>query len=253
MMKSAPSASRAAFLLVGLLTLAVTALAVLVVTAIPATAHAATAKHQYVVVIDAGHQGKADLRTEPIGPGSSTRKPRVEGGASGVATHRPESLDNLQIALKLRDQLVKRGVKVIMVRTTQNVDISNAKRAQIANAAHADLFIRLHCDSSTNSSVRGVLTLVPAKTRWTGKITTASARAGKDVQKALVSATHDRNRGITKRSDLTGFNWSKVPTVLVEMGVMSNPAEDRKLATPAYQKTLAAGMANGIMAFLAGK
>jgi N-acetylmuramoyl-L-alanine amidase len=207
----------------------------------------------FVVVIDAGHQAKADLRTEPVGPGSKTRKPRVEGGTRGVVTHRPESLDNLQVALRLRDELVARGVKVIMIRTTQNVDISNAQRAQIANAAHADLFIRLHCDGSTNHSIKGVLTLVPAKNAWTAKIVGASARAGRDVQSAVLAVTHARNRGIAKRGDLTGFNWSKVPVTLVEMGVMTNPAEDRALATAAYQTKLATGIADGVMAFLAGK
>jgi N-acetylmuramoyl-L-alanine amidase len=207
----------------------------------------------FVVVIDAGHQAKADLRTEPIGPGSRKRKPRVEGGTRGVVTHRPESLDNLQVALRLRDALVARGVTVVMIRTTQKVDISNAQRARIANAAHADLFIRLHCDGSTNHRIKGVLTLVPARNKWTKGIVSASARAGRDVQRAVLAATHAKNRGISKRGDLAGFNWSKVPVALVEMGVMTNPAEDRALATAAYQTKLATGLADGIMAFLEGK
>jgi len=212
-----------------------------------------TTPKPFVVVIDPGHQAKADLKTEPIGPGSKTRKPRVEGGATGVATHRPESLDNLQIALKLRDDLVKQGVKVIMIRTTQNVDIANSKRAQIANAAHANLFIRLHCDSSTQPSISGVLTLVPATNKWTSHATKSSARAGRDVENATLKATRAKNRGITRRGDLSGFNWCKVPTALIEMGVMSNPAEDRRLASASYQRTLAVGITNGIMSFLRGK
>ena len=207
----------------------------------------------YVVVIDAGHQAKADLKTEPIGPGSKTRRARVEGGATGVSTHRPESLDNLQIALKLQSDLEKRGVKVIMVRTKQNVDIPNSKRAKIANDAHADLFIRLHCDSSSSSSVKGVLMLVPASNAWTRKIVKPSARAGRDVLAAVLKTTRAKNRGTTKRSDLSGFNWSKVPTALVEMGLMSNPAEDRALASAAYQSKLASGATAGIMTFLSGK
>jgi N-acetylmuramoyl-L-alanine amidase len=153
----------------------------------------------------------------------------------------------------LRDALVARGVEVIMIRTTQKVDISNAQRARIANAAHADLFIRLHCDGSTKHAITGVLTLVPAKNKWTAGIVTASARAGRDLQSAVLAATHAKNRGIVKRGDLTGFNWSKVPVALVEMGMMSNPAEDRALASPAYQTKLATGIADGVMAFRAGK
>jgi N-acetylmuramoyl-L-alanine amidase len=218
-----------------------------------AAATVAASSKTYVVAIDPGHQAKADLRTEPVGPGSRTKKPRVEGGTQGVATRNPESKINLQVALRLRDELEKRGVKVVMVRTTQKVDIANSKRAQIANAAHADLFIRLHCDGSTNSGIKGVLTLVPAKNAWTMAFVTASARAGRDIQAAVLKTTKAKDRGITKRSDLSGFNWSKVPVALVEMGVMTNRAEDRALASSGYQDKLATGLAGGVMAFLAGK
>ncbi|MFQ9073585.1 MAG: N-acetylmuramoyl-L-alanine amidase [Faecalibacillus faecis] len=49
-----------------------------------------------------------------------------------------------------------------MCRTSQNVDLSNAQRAQMANEANADAFIRLHCDSSESSSSTGTLTLAPS-------------------------------------------------------------------------------------------
>ena len=43
---------------------------------------------------------------------------------------------------------------------------------------------------------------------------------------------------IYERSDLTGFNWSEVPAVLVEMGFMSNPQEDKKMADKSYQEKM---------------
>jgi len=215
-----------------------------------AAAPARAQAEQFVVAIDAGHQGKGDMRTEPIGPGSAKRKPRVAGGTRGVVTRKPESKITLQVALKLRTALEKRGVKVVMIRTTQDVNISNSKRAKIASAANADLCIRLHCDGSPNSKVSGVLTLVPAKNKWTGPITAASLRAGKDVQKATLAATGAKDRGISKRGDMTGFNWSKVPCIVVEMGLMTNPAEDRKLASKEYQAKLVDGMTTGVMRFL---
>ena len=52
---------------------------------------------------------------------------------------------------------------------------------------------------------------------------------------------------------MAGFNWATVPSVIVEMGVMTNPAEDRLLASSAYQEKLAEGMANGIMKYLEGR
>jgi N-acetylmuramoyl-L-alanine amidase len=207
----------------------------------------------FVVVIDAGHQAHADNKLEPIGPGSSTRKASVTGGTSGVVTRAHESVINLRVALRLRNVLTAAGVKVVMVRTSENVDISNSKRAQIANAAHAGIFVRLHCDGSTSRSTHGFLTLVPARNRWTVPIVTSSARAGRDIQSAAVAATHAYSRGITPRSDMAGFNWSRVPSVIVEMGLMTNPAEDRLLSSAAYEQKLAVGIANGILAFARGK
>ena len=119
------------------------------------------AKTQKVIVIDAGHQTHAMSATEPIGPGSSTRKAKVTGGTSGVATHLPEYKLNLQVAKKLRTELENRGYKVVMVRTKNNVKISNVERAKIANENKADAFIRIHANSSESGSVKGALTIAP--------------------------------------------------------------------------------------------
>jgi N-acetylmuramoyl-L-alanine amidase len=203
-----------------------------------------------VVAIDAGHQLHGDASLEPIGPGSSTKKPKVATGASGVKTHQPESAVNLAVALKLRDILKSQGATVVMIRTTQNVNISNSRRAKIANNAHANLFIRLHCDGSTDHSLVGLSTLVPGSNSWTNPIRAQSVKAGHYVHNAVIAATGAKNRGVVTRSDLSGFNWSKVPTVLVEMGFLSNAGEDAKLATSSYQLRLASGLANGITGYL---
>jgi N-acetylmuramoyl-L-alanine amidase len=218
--------------------------------ATPAPAPVTAAASLGIVVIDAGHEGSPPSGSEPIGPGSSSTKPKVESGASGVATHVDESLRNLQVALVLQKVLQARGVEVVMVRTTQDVKIANSERAQIANKAHAALFIRLHCDSGP-SGVTGILTLEPGKNWYKDHpIVAQSAVAAKLIHKATLAATGAQDRGITPRSDLSGFNWSQVPSVLVEMGMMSNPGEDRKLGTASYQQKLADGMANGIISYL---
>jgi N-acetylmuramoyl-L-alanine amidase len=205
------------------------------------------------VVVEAGHQAEGDTSTEPIGPGSSTKRAKVAGGATGVATHVAESKRNLQVALLLEKALKARGVKVIMVRTKEKVNISNSKRAKIANAANADLFMRLHCDSA-GSSTHGILTLRPAKNWYKGvDMVGPSKTAASYIHKAVLAETGANDRGIDARSDLSGFNWSKVPSVLVEMGLMSNAAEDRKMGTTAYQRKLADGMAEGIVKYLKSK
>lgn len=221
-------------------------------TAKPAPAPAPAAPKpttRYVVVIDPGHQAQGSNAPDPIGPGSSQTKPAVAGGATGVATNRPESLDNLQISLKLRDALQAQGVTVYMVRTKQKVNFSNSERAKFANDHHADLFVRVHCDSGP-SNVTGFLTLVPGKNQWTAPIVARSGVAGRDVQAAAIAATGAHDRGVTQRNDLSGFNWCKVPSVLVECGMMSNPGEDRALASASYQAKIAAGVAAGTMKYL---
>src|SRR4051812_42245321 len=69
------------------------------------------------IAIDPGHDARANLATEPIGPGSSRRKIKDGGGTSGVVTHTPESVVNLKIGLRLRRRLVADGYCVTMTRT----------------------------------------------------------------------------------------------------------------------------------------
>ena len=205
----------------------------------------------FVVVIDPGHQAKGDSSGEPIGPGSSQTKAKVSSGTAGVVTGAPESQLVLTVSLKLRDLLVAEGIKVVMTRTTENVNLSNIQRAQIANEAHADLFVRIHADGSTDHSVAGIHVLYPVSIKgWTDDIAEASKRAATLAQKDLIAATGAKDRGIDARSDMTGFNWSDVPVILPEIGFMTNSAEDRLLATAAYQEKIVQGLNKAILSFL---
>lgn len=203
-----------------------------------------------VVVIDAGHQGRGSSVPEPIGPGSTTTKARVTSGTSGCVTGAPEHVVNLEVALLLKSRLEARGVRVVMVRESAAIDISNSERALLANEAGAALTVRLHCDGNNDSSLRGVLTIVPAANQWTGAIVAPSRAAGELVHAAVLAATGARDRGISARGDMTGFNWSQVPAVIVEMGLMTNAEDDRLLSDRAYQERLATGIADGVVAYL---
>ena len=203
---------------------------------------------QKVIVIDAGHQTRAMSATEPIGPGSSQRKAKVTGGASGCVTHLPEYKLNLQVAKRLQKELVNRGYKVIMVRTKNNVRMSNVQRAKVANKYKADAFIRIHANSAGSSSVKGALTIAPASNnRYMTKANRkASQKLSKKVLKAMCKTTGAKNRGVMYTNSMTGINWCKVPVTIVEMGFMSNPSEDRKMAKASYQKKIVKGIADGI-------
>jgi N-acetylmuramoyl-L-alanine amidase len=204
-----------------------------------------------VVCIDPGHQAHGDSSLEPVGPGSSDMKAKVSDGTAGTVTGTPESQLVLAVSLKLRDALVSNGIKVVMTRTTQDVRLSNIERAEIANQAHAALFVRIHADGSEDGSVAGIHVLYPVSIKgWTDDIATASKQAATLAQRELIAATGAKDRGIDARSDMTGFNWSDVPVILPEIGFMSNAAEDRLLATPAYQDKIVAGLTRAILDFL---
>lgn len=199
------------------------------------------------IAIDAGHQAKGDSRTEPVGPGSSVRKARVAGGATGVSSRVPEYKFTLSVAKKLKKELLKRGYAVYMVRSSNNVNISNKKRAQLANKSGSDIYIRLHGDSIGSSSVKGASAFYPSgKNRYVANLSKSSKKLTKKLLSAYCKKTGIKNRGISARDDLTGTNWSEIPVVLIEMGFMSNPSEDRKMQKSSFQKKMAAGMANGV-------
>ena len=220
-------------------------------TLVPTTTSTANWLAGKVVVIDPGHQAHADYALEPMGPGSSQKKAKVSSGTASPTTGTPESAVALAVGLKLRDALSSKGITVIMTRTTQDVDISNSQRALMANQANADLSIRLHCDGSTQRSVHGLFTLYPASIKgWTDDIAAASKQAATIIQAAVIQTTGAQDRGLQERSDLTGFNWSDVPDVLVEMGFMTNADEDKLLESDMYQDKIVQGLVNGIVDYL---
>lgn len=213
---------------------------------------AGASEQRLVVVIDPGHDLRANTQTEPIGPGSSTRKIKDGGGTRGVVSGLREAELNLRVGLRLRVLLQRAGVKVVMTRTTTTrTSMGNIARARIANRAGAALFLRIHADGSEDPSARGTHTLYPALRRgWTDDVYAESRRAARVVQADLQQALGFPDRGLRERSDFTGFNWADVPAILVEMGFMSNPTEDRLLATAAYQRRAALGLCRGTLRYL---
>jgi N-acetylmuramoyl-L-alanine amidase len=220
----------------------------LVVAPLPLPASAADVSAP-VVVVDPGHDRTANLRTEPIGPGSTTRKILDGGGTHGVVTGIREADLTLAVSLRLRVLLRRAGVRVVMTRTrTAGTSMGNIARVQIANRAHAALFLRVHADGAASSAVRGTHTLTPALRRgWTDDVYGPSRRAAQLVQAELVRALGFPDRGIQERSDYTGFNWANVPAILVELGFMTNPTEDRALATAAVRERAALGLCRGTL------
>jgi len=85
---------------------------------------------------------------------------------------------------------------------------------------------------------------------WTNDIAAPSKQAAQLMQSALIRATGAKDLGLDARTDISGFNWSDVPVILPEIGFMTNPDEDRLLATDAYRDKIARGLAEGILEFV---
>ena len=204
-----------------------------------------------LIVIDAGHQARGNNEKEPIGPGASETKAKVTSGATGVVTGNLESAINLQVALKLQTKLTASGYEVIMVRTSQDVNISNRERAAIANENGAAVFIRLHCNSDDASSTKGTLTMAPSKSNpYCSQIAKRCQNLSKSVLNQLCRQTGSKNRGVMLSDTMSGINWCQVPVTIVEMGFLSNPEEDRLLNDEGYQDKIVTGIVLGINEYL---
>ena len=198
-----------------------------------------------IIGIDPGHQAHANSEKEPIAPGSSEKKAKVSYGTAGVSTRRPEYEVNLEVALQLKAALEAEGAQVVMTRETNDVDISNVERAQMCNEAGCDLVLRIHCNGVEKKSVNGIGLYV----RKTGACAEESYAASEIILPAMAEATGAKANGIYQRDTYSGLNWSEVPSILVEMGYMSNPEEDEKLCDPEYQARLVSGMTEGVCAY----
>lgn len=202
--------------------------------------------HGLIIGIDPGHQAHSNSELEPVAPGSSEQKKKVSSGTSGTISGVREHEVNLAVGLLLRDLLEAEGATVIMTRETADVDISNAERAQLFNEYQVDLGLRLHCNGSEDASVQGAFMLVPTENPFEEDC----VRAAETILSAYGEATGvNIRRGLTYRSDQTGFNWCERPVVNIEMGHMTNPEEDRKLTDPDFQVKMAEGLYQGVLAF----
>ncbi len=198
------------------------------------------------IVIDPGHGPWVNKDMEPIAPDSTQMKRKYGVGTVGIVTGTLEREIDLNVSLMLRDLLEKDGYIVIMTRTNHEVISSNIDRANLANDNNADMMIRIHADSYEDSSIHGASMLVPGEVGYAVDIVDESNTYGEIILNALVEEVGMDNRGLITRIDQTGFNWSKVPIMTVEMGFLSNPEEDKLLSTQAYQEKIAYGLYLGI-------
>lgn len=200
-----------------------------------------------VICIDPGHASNTNSGTEPIGPGATETKTTEPGGTSGVVSGVPEHVVTLAIAWQLKERLEAAGARVVMVREGDTFYGLARDRPLIANQSGAGLFVRIHCDGSTNPAASGASTIYPASIPgWTDDIADESKLAAQSIQAALIAGLGVPDLGTVERGDMLGFNWSDVPAILAEVGFMTNAAEDQRLVSPEYQRQIADALIAGI-------
>jgi len=200
-----------------------------------------------VICIDAGHGAFSQSIDEKIAPDSDTKKPGHTKGTAGTIT--TEDAVTLAVANVLKTKLEENGATVLMTRTDENATMSNIQRAEYANSNNASIVIKLHADG-TKEGGSGMTMLVPGnKYIKDSAMLNNSKKLGRAILKYAVNETGAANRGTYTDNLMSGFNWSKVPVVLFEMGFMTNKDDEAKLNNTDYQNKIAQGILKGIMEY----
>ena len=215
-----------------------------------------------IVVIDAGHGGK-------------------DPGAVGYKKYR-EKVIVFSIAKRLSKILRSRGYKVYMTRSSDKfIKLSN--RTKFANRKNADIFVSIHANAvgqKYKNDVSGIETyfLSPSRSKRAERVAEkensadlsdmkkygkhsllnflnnhkmlASNKLAIDLQRSILGMLNKSYKNVKDAGVREGPFWvligAKMPSVLIEVGFISNPKEARRLVNSKYQQRLALGMANGI-------
>ena len=192
------------------------------------------------IMIDAGHGG-----SDP-------------GAVNG--SHK-EKVYTLQIAKRLQTQLEKLGFRVIMTRTGDTYPTLQ-DRAALCKKHKPDLYISIHCNSSTNKTPSGIETYravpvggtetkgskVKTEKQSANEFDANSSRLAYEIQKGMLAATGGTDRG-TRHQAIYVIGNAVCPAVLVEVGYLSNSTEVKKIASPDYQNKIVSGILAGLAGY----
>lgn len=224
--------------------------------------NASVVKRKKIVVLDAGHGGK-------------------DPGAIGRSFKTYEKNITLQMVKELKGMLEKKGYKVYLTRST-DIFIPLRKRVAIARSYHADLFISVHADSTVNRKAQGFSIYTLSETASDKEAEALAERENKadiidgmdfsdnspEINDVLISLSQNDSRNksskfasyvvnevrrnvkmVSNAHKFAGFAVLKapdVPSVLLELGYLSNYSEEKKLRQPVYRRKLANYITNAI-------
>ena len=143
--------------------------------------------------------------------------------------------------------LIASGYDVYLTREEDDVNMSNLDRSTFANEHKADLFIRLHGNSSNDLSLQGIEMFYPSKDNiHVGNLSEPSEKASMYILSELIKTTGANSQGVYALDNMPEHNFSMSPVVTLLPGYMTNREEDELLQTTAYQVKLAEGLKNGL-------
>lgn len=181
----------------------------------------------YRIAIDPGHGAASAL----VGFRGGT------SGPEGVSEHET----NLKVGLKLRDILTQQGADVIMTRTGLSDEMASLyARTDLALQYNADIFISIHCNGNNSSSAHGL------EVYWFEPQSLYLAQALAQTMPTQMNT----GPGKPIFASFGVIRMTEMPAVLIEMGYMTNPTEGRLFLDDAFLDKCAAGIADGIAAYI---
>lgn len=202
---------------------------------------------EITILIDPGHTKNISNGKEKVSPDGDETKLKETVGATGANTKKAEHDIVVDVALNLEEELLEKGYNVVLTKRKAEDSLTNIERARMGNEIKADLVVKLHCDSSNSRSARGASMLIPkSKGYITKEIEEKSKEYGEIIFNTYLEETKLKSRGLIYREDLTGFNWSEVPVVLLEMGYISNEEDEAYIVNRENQKNIAKSISDGI-------
>ena len=271
---------------------------VLIVTAVTTVAAWMTTGNVPRSLVEGGGDGGSDGILAPLAEVDPGRASRLTGGALPRAVRRVaidaghggvdsgtaltygllEKEITLDVATRLEGVLEARGFETVMTRRDDE-EVSLRERAEIANAAGADLFLSIHVNWYPDRHARGVETYILGPTddpqlaqkaasensapgftladsrrllerMWAGVRHDESHRLASDIQETLFETLRDANPEVVSRGVLRApfvvLVATEMPAVLAEVACLSNDREARLLALPRYRERIASGLAAGV-------
>jgi len=171
-----------------------------------------------------------------IDPGHGMPKDPGAVGPSGLK----ESVVVLEISRLVADMLQSGNISTLLTRE-QEVFVELGQRCELANDWGANYFVSIHCNSDGPDAV-GIETLYKSQ---------KGLMLASPVQRALVEATGDRDRGVKYRHDLHVLNATIMPAILVEVAFISHPGTEARLKTEDYRALLAKAIAGALVDYVA--